>query len=88
MCTTYFLRVLGILVAINWLGGTDTQLLLVVDRLVFSVGTIILVKVFALPLSHYSQNLESQSNVVYSLASLPLELIQSLSTIVLNSRDR
>ena len=31
---------------------------------------------FALVLSHYSQNPESPSNVVYSFASLPLELIQ------------
>ena len=62
--------------AIIWLGGTDTQPLLVVDRLVLSVGTIILVEVFALALSHYSQNPESSSNVVYSFASLPLELIQ------------
>ena len=31
---------------------------------------------FALALSHYSQNPESLSNVVYSFASLPLELIQ------------
>ena len=62
--------------AINQLGGTDTRPLLVVDRLVSSVGTIILVKVFALALSHYSQHSESPSNVVYSFASLPLELIQ------------
>ena len=50
--------------------------LLVVDQLALSVGTIILVKVFALALSHYSQNPESLSNVVYSFTSLPLELIQ------------
>ena len=31
---------------------------------------------FALALSHYSQNPESSSNVVYSFASLPLESIQ------------
>ena len=31
---------------------------------------------FTLALSHYSQNPESSSNVVYSFASLPLELIQ------------
>ena len=31
---------------------------------------------FILALSHYSQNLETLSNVVYSFASLPLELIQ------------
>ena len=62
--------------AINWLGGTDTQPLLVIDRLVLSVGTIILIEVFALALSHYSQNPESASNAVYSFASLPLELIQ------------
>ena len=60
----------------NWLGGTNTQPLLLVDRLVFSVGTVILVEVFALALSHYSQNPESASNVIYSFASLPLELIQ------------
>ena len=62
--------------AINWLGGTDTQPLLVVDRLVLSVETIILVEVFALALSHYSHNPKSTSNVVYSFTSLPLELIQ------------
>ena len=62
MCTIYyilFLRVLGVpehqwRSAINWLGGTDTQPLLVVDQLVLSVGTNILVEVFALALSHYS----------------------------------
>ena len=61
---------------INWLDGTNTRPLLVVDQLALSVGTIILVKVFALALSHYSQNPESLSNVVYSFTSLPLELIQ------------
>ena len=58
------------------LDATNTRPLLVVDQLALSVGTIILVKVFALALSHYSQNPESLSNVVYSFASLPLELIQ------------
>ena len=33
-------------------------------------------KVCTLALSHYSQNPESSSNVVYSFASFPLELIQ------------
>ena len=55
---------------------TNTQPLLVVDQLVLSVGTIILVNVFTLALNHYSQNPESSSNVVYSFASLPFELIQ------------
>ena len=35
-----------------------------------------LVEVFAVALSHYSQNPESASNVVYSFASLLLKLIQ------------
>ena len=35
-----------------------------------------LVEVFALALNHFSPNLESASNVVYSFAALPLELIQ------------
>ena len=34
------------------------------------------VEVFALALSHLSQNPESASNVVYSFTALPLELIQ------------
>ena len=50
--------------------------ILVVDRLVLFVRTIILVEVFALALSHYSQNPQSVSNVFYSFASLPLDLIQ------------
>ena len=58
----------------NWLGGT--RLLVVVDQLVLSVGTIILVEVCALAFSHYSQNPESASNVIYSFTALLLELIK------------
>ena len=62
--------------AINQLGGTDTQPLLVVDGLVYSLLEQLFLEVFALALSHYSQSLESASNVVCSFTALPLELIQ------------
>ena len=80
-CTTYYISFQESQIfrqgsEINWLDGTNTHPLLVVDQLALSVGTIILVKVFALALSHYSQNPETSSNVVYSFASVPLELIQ------------
>ena len=60
---------------ISWLGGTDTPPLLVSNQIVLSFGMIIPVEVFPLALSHYFQNPESASNVVYSLIySSPIEV--------------
>ena len=83
MCTTYYIPLFQWGSAINWLGGTDTRPLLVVDQLVATLSrNNYSVEVFALALSHYFQKPESASIVVYSFASLPLELIHNIIMIL------